>query len=1586
MAVTMLGAFGTLVISSVSSDTPTPPAATFLMEPVVGADSLDVRHVGGAFLESAGTRVILNHDGGQVVAPDSAFAEEEWGPGDTLTIDLGAHTLVAGEKLTLFVVDDASGKTVGVAYATVPSADTSTAIRLNDITATFDFESKPLTADGVTFENVVVKVASTHGLALVDTVTVDLSDVNGPRALELFDNGVAPDGSANDGEFTARFVVGNYTFDAYPGNANESVTVTLRDVLGHTTIVQSEQDEPERPMLWIQTPVAPKVAAGIKYRGISSSDAIGSQGYLNLTNFTFRNARALDNDLLIVRVSDLVTPTLAWTASVQFNATGTVPAGETVACAAPGITEIVLRLDTPDDTDADRLVYRPTDTCWPIGPSAILNLADLSRSWDENGDTGGWELVEGDPDSLLYSKVGLSKDNEAYISFFGDTVSASPSLIGLGQADFGWSGDDDVVVGAPTAPRSLTATRTSNAVTLNWLAPLLDGGAPITQYEIWMGTSSNGETLLTTIATANTYQVTGLTNGQPYYFKVRAINAGAFTSPDSNEATATPAAAPGIPVPTAVADVGQVQLTWSSVANNGNAILNHKIYRGTTALSQTLLATLSGAANTSFLDDEAADGTTYYYRVSATNTVGETSSAVVSDTTPGLPGVPGAFGVSAGDAKATLTWTAAAQNGRAITAYKVYRDNVLIATLGNVLTYEATGLTNGVAYSFQVSAVNAVGEGPRTSASSVTPLASVTKPSAPQTLTGTADNRTVTLNWLAPSDTGGSPITKYRVYMGTVQATKTLLADTADGNTLTYTATGLTNGTLYWFNVTAWNAQGESLLASNDISGTPTGAPDPITGLAAVSGNRTAQLTWTLPTNVGGSALTEVRVYHANNQTLAATLAATATSHTVTGLTNGTTYSFYAIAYNARGAGASSGVTVTPTGAPDPITGLAAVRGNTTADLTWTLPVNVGGSALTAVRIVHANNQTVAATLAPSATSHTVTGLVNGTTYSFYAVAVNARGEGASTGVTVTPTGAPNPITSLAAVAANMSAQLTWSLPLSDGGSPLTAVRIVHANNQTVAATLAPTATSHTVTGLANGTTYAFYAIAVNARGEGASSGVTVTPVGAPYPPTGLTATSAPASVVLNWALPLDNGGSALTAVRVHNVATGATVATLAASATSYTVTGLTNGQAYTFQVIAVNAAGASSGSNPATATPYGAPSAPSVAAVGGVQKITLTITAPSDTGGAPIANYHIYMSTVSGSTTFLASTGGANTTFVVNSLTPEVTYYFTVRAENAQTIFSSASAETSAVPTGHTYASTTITDLNGGTVTNAANYQSSTSAVATLTEVGSSTSSVVVPLTQNERDFNTSAGAWTAYGVTAGKTLALSYASSGGNPGGGIVATQGGSGNSQGNIEYVFTPSAAAQGDIALTFSWKYSGGNCGSARYFYVYLVAPDNTTLTQIGTQQTSCTNGAWNTFSASAIPQGTIPDATAGYRIRVLLNTNGNGESLTLDNVYLTYTGAGNHRFGKSFSISGIPTGSAYTLEVRARTLANAENLLVQDGAGSTIATVSSGTMTTYSVVVTPSGGAYTLRLVDASQSGDTSASTWEVDYIRVVTSP
>ena len=165
----------------------------------------------------------------------------------------------------------------------------------------------------------------------------------------------------------------------------------------------------------------------------------------------------------------------------------------------------------------------------------------------------------------------------------------------------------------------------------------------------------------------------------------------------------------------------------------------------------------------------------------------------------------------------------------------------------------------------------------------------------------------------------------------------------------------------------------------------------------------------------------------------------------------------------------------------------------------------------------------------------------------------------------------------------------------------------------------------------------------------------------APDAPFGLSATPGNRQVMLSWVQP--SGGAALTHYEYEQDGSETWTST-GGTAPSYTVTGLTNGQFYTFRVRAVNSAGQSAASGSRSATPTTtAPEAPeSLRFTPGDQQVTLRWRAPANDGGEPITHYEYEQD---GSGTWI-STGGTATSHTVRGLANGQTYMFRVRAVNA--------------------------------------------------------------------------------------------------------------------------------------------------------------------------------------------------------------------------------------------------------------------------------------------------------------------------------
>jgi predicted phage tail protein len=294
-----------------------------------------------------------------------------------------------------------------------------------------------------------------------------------------------------------------------------------------------------------------------------------------------------------------------------------------------------------------------------------------------------------------------------------------------------------------------------------------------------------------------------------------------------------------------------------------------------------------------------------------------------------------------------------------------------------------------------------------------------TAPGAPTNVTGVPGNTQVVVSWVAPASNGGSAITSYTVtpFQGSTAGATVAVA----GNVLTATVTGLTNGLAYTFTVKATNAIGEgpaSAPSSAVFPGTVPGAPGTVT---AVAGNGQATVSWTAPASTGGSPLNGYTItpFVGTTPGVPVSVDSAILTAVVSGLANGTAYTFKVKAVNAIGAGAESvSPVVTPAGPPSAPTGVTGVAGNGQVTVSWSAPA-ANGSTITQYLINTYQGSTPLPqyTAAFPSTSAPVGGLTNGLPYTFTVQAVNAIGTGPASAASaaITPRGPPGAPTGVTA-------------------------------------------------------------------------------------------------------------------------------------------------------------------------------------------------------------------------------------------------------------------------------------------------------------------------------------------------------------------------------------------------------------------------------------------------------------------------------------------------------------------------------------------------------------------------------------------
>lgn len=282
----------------------------------------------------------------------------------------------------------------------------------------------------------------------------------------------------------------------------------------------------------------------------------------------------------------------------------------------------------------------------------------------------------------------------------------------------------------------------------------------------------------------------------------------------------------------------------------------------------------------------------------------------------------------------------------------IYYTNLQVPSTGvgtsGIYTFTLNGLTQNTSYTFSATATNIVGISTSVSASSIT---SLSVPSAPTNVVATAGDSSCTLSFTAPSSNGGTPITEYTAISspgGIVTNFTTAITSTGIGRAY---IRGLTNGTSYTFTITAKNAIGTGPSSSPSNPVTPAGKPVAPTTITATS-NENGQSTVTFSgQNLNGSTLTNYTVTATPSSGTAITATGNATPIIVTGLTNGTQYTFNVTITTANGSATSTATTTaTPGGKPDKITSVTASPGSKLVTLTFPQP-NTNGTPITSYTI-----------------------------------------------------------------------------------------------------------------------------------------------------------------------------------------------------------------------------------------------------------------------------------------------------------------------------------------------------------------------------------------------------------------------------------------------------------------------------------------------------------------------------------------------------------------------------------------------------------------------------------------------------------
>jgi fibronectin type 3 domain-containing protein len=360
---------------------------------------------------------------------------------------------------------------------------------------------------------------------------------------------------------------------------------------------------------------------------------------------------------------------------------------------------------------------------------------------------------------------------------------------------------------------------------------------------------------------------------------------------------------PGVPTGVAATYGGSfVRVVWQAPTDNIK-VTSYLIYRSSALSAQTQV----GNSQSLFYNDTTVtNGVNYNYWVRAVDGQNQSFLSNMITVTPGtVPAAPTQFSGSSGDQQTTVSWNAPDNGGFQISSYRVFRSvgtgPFVLVSNNSQTSHTESALVNGQPYTYKVSAMNHLGEGPASSPITITPR---TTPSVPGGLRAYFGDASVTLSWDQSLDNGGSNVTSYNIYEGVSGGQMSFVANTTQTG---YVIVDLVNGYQYQFTVAAVNAAGEG-VRSLPVTAGVMDVPSAVTNIQAYPGVNQATITWNIPGYDGGSSVLQYCVYRATSVNGDYTMIGT-TSHTYytdDAVQGGTTYFYKVASMNAIGSGVLS--------------------------------------------------------------------------------------------------------------------------------------------------------------------------------------------------------------------------------------------------------------------------------------------------------------------------------------------------------------------------------------------------------------------------------------------------------------------------------------------------------------------------------------------------------------------------------------------------------------------------------------------------------------------------------------------------------
>ena len=284
--------------------------------------------------------------------------------------------------------------------------------------------------------------------------------------------------------------------------------------------------------------------------------------------------------------------------------------------------------------DVQTVTATPTVPSAPTGLQAVAGNARVDLTWTAVAGATSYEVYAGTAPNALVSVGTANASNFPHEQLTNGTTYYYRVLARNASGPSPLSDQNSATpIGKPL---NLTATAGDAQVVLNW-----DAVSGATGYKIKRSTTDGGPyTTLADTATGNSFtDSVGLSNGTPYYYRVYAINVVGL-GPDSDQAEATPTAIgvplPGMPTLSETAGNAKVTLTWNSVIG----ATNYSIRKSAAATGPFSIVDSVPHPTTTYVDNAVNNGTTYFYRIFASNNSGNGPDSNQVASTPVLPPPP----------------------------------------------------------------------------------------------------------------------------------------------------------------------------------------------------------------------------------------------------------------------------------------------------------------------------------------------------------------------------------------------------------------------------------------------------------------------------------------------------------------------------------------------------------------------------------------------------------------------------------------------------------------------------------------------------------------------------------------------------------------------------------------------------------------------------------------------------------------------------------------------------------------------------------------------------------------------------------